>query len=101
MASVLILVVLFLKAYGQGVVISNLALLNGQQYRNVRVQRIDGPDDGTYSFVVPGGKHLLYARYESDYSVVEWALPLNLLNETETKMDLHNDTAVVIHNKQD
>ena len=57
--------------------------------------------DGTYEAQAPGGDFYLYAIYESDYSSVEWMIPVTVTEAGPLKIDLHNDTAAFIRNKKD
>ena len=57
--------------------------------------------DGKYNVEVQGGHYYAYARYESAYSVVEWMIPVNVIDPKNISIDFHNETAESIENKKD
>ena len=57
--------------------------------------------DGVYELPTGGGSFYLYAYYESDYSIVEWFLPVAANESGEIKLDFQNSNAAFIKNKSD
>lgn len=58
--------------------------------------------DGTYEMNVTGESFYLYAHYETEYSVIEWFIPITATESGEQiKIDLQNSNAVFIRNKSD
>ena len=65
------------------------------------VSRTHTDVDGKYNVEVRGGHYYAYARYESAYSVVEWMIPVNVIDPKNISIDFHNETAESIENKND
>jgi hypothetical protein len=55
--------------------------------------------DGTYELPLTGEPCYLYARYETEYSLIEWFIPANATSSGRIKIDLDNSNAAFIHNK--
>jgi len=55
--------------------------------------------DGKYRIELPVGSYYLYAAFESEYSGVDWFIPLQVLSNEEIKVDFHNENASRIDNK--
>jgi tetratricopeptide (TPR) repeat protein len=55
--------------------------------------------DGKYRIEIPVGSYYLYAAFESEYSSVDWFIPLQVLSNEEIKVDFHNENAFWIDNK--
>ncbi|MGA2092077.1 MAG: hypothetical protein ABSH16_01535 [Sedimentisphaerales bacterium] len=55
--------------------------------------------DGKYRIELPVGSYYLYAAFESEYSSVDWFIPLQVLSNEEIKVDFHNENASWISNK--
>jgi len=55
--------------------------------------------DGKYQIELPVGSYYLYAAFESEYSSVDWFIPLQVLSNEEIKVDFHNENASRISNK--
>jgi len=55
--------------------------------------------DGKYRLQLPVGSYYLYAQFESEYSKVDWFIPLQILSNEEIKIDFHNENAFQINNK--
>jgi hypothetical protein len=53
--------------------------------------------DGKFSFeTVPSGKYYLYAMWSTEFSSVEWLVPVDVKGSGPVSQDLFNDTAAVI-----
>lgn len=50
---------------------------------------------------VHGGKHILYSVYSTDSALMEWIIPLEIMQSRDYSHDLFNDTATIILNKGD
>jgi DNA-directed RNA polymerase subunit RPC12/RpoP len=57
--------------------------------------------DGTYEMTVTGDSFYLYAHYDTEYSVIEWFMPVKATEDGEIKIDLQNSNAAFIRNKSD
>ena len=55
--------------------------------------------DGKYRIELPVGSYYLYGAFESEYSSVDWFIPLQVLSNEETEIDFHNENASRIDNK--
>jgi hypothetical protein len=55
--------------------------------------------DGKYRIELPVGSYYLYAAFESEYSSVDWFIPLQVLSNEEIKVDFSNENASRIDNK--
>jgi len=55
--------------------------------------------DGTFELPLTSGSFYLYAYCETDYSVVEWFIPLTVQGSERLKIDLQNSNASFIGNK--
>ena len=50
---------------------------------------------------INGGKYLVYAMYQTSFSLIEWLVPLEIKQPGEVTLDLYNKNAVDILNKDD
>ncbi len=58
--------------------------------------------DGKYILSeIPGGRYYIYARHATDYSVVEWLIPIVVDKSENMACDLFNEKAILIENKKD
>ncbi|MDE2104705.1 MAG: hypothetical protein KGL39_46140 [Patescibacteria group bacterium] len=58
--------------------------------------------DGKYSLKdIPGGHYMIYARHLTEYSLIEWLTPAELIKGPEVTVDLFNQNAAIILNKSD
>jgi GYF domain 2 len=56
--------------------------------------------EGKFSFEgIPGGRHFLYAYWSTEFSSIEWLIPLTVADSAAISQDLFNDTARIIWNK--
>lgn len=56
--------------------------------------------DGKYAFVnIPPGNYLVYAFYDNNFSVVEWASPLDVSGAGAFEFNFENGNALYVHNK--
>jgi small-conductance mechanosensitive channel len=55
--------------------------------------------EGKYRIELPVGSYYLYAIFESEYSSVEWLIPVKVLGNEEIKIDFRNENADRIDNK--
>jgi len=55
--------------------------------------------DGKYRIELPVGSYYLYAAFESEYSSVDWFIPLQVLSDEGIKVDFSNENASRIDNK--
>ena len=55
--------------------------------------------DGKYEIRCTNANLYLYARYETDYSLIEWLIPIDASATGELKIDLQNSNAALITNK--
>jgi tetratricopeptide (TPR) repeat protein len=67
-------------------------LLIGQTHTDV---------DGKYSIELPGGNYYLSAMFDSSYSRVDWLVPIRIGETKDVSVDLHNENAFRIINKND
>jgi len=58
--------------------------------------------DGKYEFRnVTGGDYYLFASYSTEYSYIDWLVPVSIRDPEALKIDLYNGTARHIKNKND
>jgi tetratricopeptide (TPR) repeat protein len=67
-------------------------LLVGQTHTDV---------DGKYSIELPGGNYYLNAMFDSFYSRVDWLVPIRVDETKDIFVDLHNENAFRIINKNE
>jgi len=72
----------------------------GDVIKEVSQKTVQVNIDGKFSFdAVPGGKHYLYAFWSTEFSSIEWLIPLDVKESVAISQDLFNDTAEIIWNK--
>lgn len=54
--------------------------------------------DGKYVLELKGGRYYLFAEYKTQYSDIEWFIPITIDENGEIKQDFFNDTASIIKN---
>ena len=58
--------------------------------------------DGKYEFKhVIGGEYYVFASYSTEFSYIDWLVPVSLSSPDAMKIDLYNGTARCIKNKED
>ena len=58
--------------------------------------------DGKYKLSgIAGGRYYIYARHATEYSVVEWLIPIVVDKSENMECDLFNEKAILIENKKD
>ena len=50
---------------------------------------------------VTGGDYYIFASYNTEYSYIDWLVPVSVANPESTKIDLYNGSARCIKNKND
>jgi len=81
------------------------AILEDRQFIDIAkrglVDRVKTDIEGKYELKLKGGKYFFYALYATEYGLVEWLIPVAILNSDDVKLDLSNSNAVFILNKGD
>jgi hypothetical protein len=69
--------------------------------RNHMVKEANSGIDGLYGFKgLMGGRYYFYALYQTELSLIEWLVPIEISEDGELKKDFFNDTATLILNKE-
>jgi hypothetical protein len=55
--------------------------------------------EGKYEASLPGGRFVAFASLETAYSTIIWFLPVNITGKQDLQLDLRNENADFISNK--
>lgn len=55
--------------------------------------------DGKFTLSVPGGEWFIFAEWQSSFSRIVWCVPVEITNEQPVHLDLSNENALTIWNK--